>query len=79
MVEEGAEADHVYFLVAGEVAVTLRGALVTFIEAPSVAGLLVVLECTAIWSLNSIVPVDLKDIIKKFHIEFVIFNYEYSF
>jgi len=43
-VEEGAEADHVYFLVAGEVAVILRGALVTFIEAPSVAGLLAVLD-----------------------------------
>ena len=42
-VEEGTEADRVYFLIAGEIAVTLRGSLITFIEAPTVVGLLAVI------------------------------------
>ena len=43
-VEEGTEADRVYFLIAGEIAVTLRGSLITFIEAPTVVGLLAVID-----------------------------------
>ena len=43
-VSEGEKADRVYFLTAGEVMVSLRETLVTTIEAPTVVGLLSVLD-----------------------------------